>query len=85
MLVKTNVNITIKINRGVRHFVQMLRRGESGTSALIGQTYQIFLCLCCVWFSHNTSERKHKRKHKEKENVDPSSACGYACGLCLCR
>ena len=25
-------------NHGIRHFVQMLRRGESGTSALIGQT-----------------------------------------------
>ena len=36
MLVRTNVDISIKINHGIRRFVQMLRRGESGTSALIG-------------------------------------------------
>ena len=28
----------LKINHGHRYFVQMLRRGESGTSGLIGQT-----------------------------------------------
>ena len=67
MLVKTNVDISIKINHGNRHFVQMFRRKESGTSALIGHTQQISWCLCCVSFSHDASERKHKRKHKEKD------------------
>ena len=41
MLVKTNFDISVKINYGMRHFVQMLRRGETGTSALIGQTQQM--------------------------------------------
>ena len=59
MLLKTNVDISIKINHGNRHFVQMLRRGESGTSALIGQTQQIALFLCCVSFSHDESEGNH--------------------------
>ena len=31
--------------------------------------YQISLCLCCVSFSNDTSEREHKLKHKEKEKV----------------
>ena len=49
----------------------MLRRGESWTSALGGQTKQISLCLCCVSFSHDARVRKHKRKHKEKEKKWP--------------
>lgn len=62
MLVKTNVDISIEINHGTCHFVQMLRRRESGASALIGQTQQILVLMLCF-----ASERKHKRKRKEKE------------------
>ena len=29
--------LALNNNHGIRHFIQMLRRGESGTSALIGQ------------------------------------------------
>ena len=64
-----------RIKHGIRHFVQMLRRGEPGTIALIGQTQQISLCLCCVSFSHDASERTYNCKHKEKEKV---------WSLCLC-
>ena len=35
---ENEVDIRIEIDHGIRHFVQMLRRGESGTTALIGQT-----------------------------------------------
>ena len=58
----------------------MLTRRESETRALIGQTQQIALCLCCVSFLHDANERKHKRKHelkhKEKEKF-------WFLGLCL--
>ena len=43
-LVKANVDISI--NRGISHLVQMLRRGESGTSALIGQIDVQYILNC---------------------------------------
>ena len=64
-----------KHHHGNRHFVQMLRRRESGASAITGQTQQLSLCLCCVSFSRDASEREHRSKHKEKEKF---------LSLCLC-
>ena len=61
MLVKTNVDISIKMNHGIRHFVQMLRRGKPGTSAK-----QISLIVLMLRFVF--TRRKQKHKNKEKEN-----------------
>ena len=37
--IATGLPNSININRCLRHFVEMVRRGESGTSALTGQTW----------------------------------------------
>ena len=37
--------------------------------------WPIPLCLCCVSFSHNASEHKHKRKHTKKQNFWSMSLC----------
>ena len=69
----TNLDISIKINHGLHHFVQMHTRGESGTSSLIGQTrlYVVnSLCLCRVLFLHGIKANgKHKRKHKKGKKI----------------
>ena len=67
---KTNVDISIKINHRNRHFVQMLKRREYGTSVLIGQT-QKFPCAYTAFRFHTTQAHKHK----EKEEFWSSSFC----------
>ena len=72
MLVKTNVDISIKINHGNRHFVEMFRRRESGTGALIGQTQQISLYAYGAFGFHTTQANASISASTRKwKNFDP--------------
>ena len=79
MLVKTNVDISIKINHGIRCFVQMHRRGKSGKSASVGDRRSKFPCSYAAFSSHMTQVSANPSASARKsKNFDPW-ACAYAC------
>lgn len=61
------VSLVFTIDASTRNSCQVKANHNASTSSQrIGRTSQLALCLRCVPFSHNASERKHQRKHKKK-------------------
>ena len=74
MLMKTNVDISI--NNGNRHFVQMLKRKESGTSA---RRNKFFLVLMLRFvFSGRKANASISARRRKRKTFDPY-ACASAC------